>query len=261
MLSLVCEHCRGPFQRPRVRRFCSQKCRYHGLASQGFRPVHAAPHSDAARAKIKAKRAQQGPVWNAGKVTGLAPWNKGLTAATNETVAGYARKVAEATRGKQRQPLTTVTKAKLSAGRKGEANWAKRPEVREKIRQAVLRLYKERPEILENRKRAGRNQFPGNFSSLELLIAAALDTAGLPYLHNSKVGRYWPDFIVLDRVVIECDGDYWHRDAERDRRRDAYLTDRGLFVFHLREADILADAVECVRRVTRVYEPFTELAV
>lgn len=261
MYALICEHCQGKFQRPKPIRFCSAKCRYHGLAAYGVRPVHAAPHTETAKAKIKAKRAQQGPVWNAGKITGIIPWNKGLTAETSELVRAIGRKAGAARRGKKLGPMTAATKQKLSAGRKGDANWVKRPEVREKIRESVIRLYREHPEILENRKRAGRNQFPGNFSSLELLIADALNSIGLPYLHNSKVGRYWPDFIVLDRVVIECDGDYWHGDLEKERRRDVYLMSRGLFVFHLCEADILNDPMECIRRVMRMYEPFTELAI
>lgn len=217
------------------------------------------PHTGETKAKLRAKRSQQGPVWNAGIATGIVPWNKGLTTATSELVAEIGRKVGVAALGKERGPLPIEVRQKLSAGRMGDRNWVKRPEVRVKISRSMSQLYLDRPDILENRKRAGRNQFPGNFSSLERTIADALDQIGLPYLHNGKVGRYWPDFIVLGRVIIECDGDYWHKDTEKDRRRDAFLMDRGFFVFHLQESAILADPAECVRRVVRLYEPFSEM--
>lgn len=260
MQTLICEYCRNSFERKKVARFCSAKCRYRGLAAQGIRPVHNAPHSEAAKAKIRGKRERQ-VVWNAGKTTGIVPWNKGLTSETSELVRAAAQKMSTAARGKKRGPLSAEVKRKLSDGRKGDANWAKRDEVRKKISESITRLYREHPELLEGRKRAGRNQFPGNFSSLEAAIAACLDRVGVPYMHNSKVGKYWPDFIIQDRVIIECDGDYWHQDEEKDRRRDAYLTTRGFFVFHLREAEIIADPMECIRRVLRLYEPFAELAV
>lgn len=261
MIELVCEHCGDIFLRDETRRFCSARCRYHRLASLGIRPIHNKPHSEEAKTKIRVARAKQDKVWNKGIKTGLIPWNKGLCAETDSRMAEISKKLAVVRRGKKRGPLSSDTKRKLGEGRRGAKNWVKRPEVREKIRQSVIRMYREHPEILENRKRCGRNQFSGEMSSLEEIIATVMDALGVPYIHNARAGRFWADFIIFDRVIVECDGAYWHQDEEKERRRDQYLHEKGFFVFHLKEEDILKDPVECVRRLIRLYVPFAELSL
>lgn len=157
--------------------------------------------------------------------------------------------------------MSEVTKKKLSEGRLGDKNWVKRPEVREKIRHSVLRFYAEHPESLELRKPCGKNQYSGSMSSLEKKIAAVLTTKNIPFLHNYKIGRYWADFLIEDRVVIECDGAYWHKDIEKEKRRDNYLHKRGYFVFHLPETKIETDSGDCVRMIRDLYLPFRETVI
>jgi very-short-patch-repair endonuclease len=277
----MCEVCDRVWKTcKRDARFCSPHCRYIGLLEEGIYPCHSAPHTEEAKKRICKARAKQGSnVWNKGIKTGLKPWNLGLTSETDERVRIAGLKISISRKGKKQAPMSLSARRKIGDSRRGEDNYAKRPEVREKIRQTVLRLYaekpeikrkisesvlrsyREHPEILENRQMCGRNQHSGGFSSLEMRVATAFDKIGMLYLHNSRVGRYWPDFVIFGRVVIECDGDYWHKDAKKEQRRDNYLMDRGYFVFHLREKDIIADALECVLKVIRLYEPFVELAV
>lgn len=163
-------------------------------------------------------------------------------------------------RGKKRGPLADATKKKIGDGRKGDKNWTKHPEVRDKISKSIKQLYIDRPEILENRKRCGKNQHSGTYSSLEKLISIELLAVGIPYIHNCRVGRYWADFLIYDRVIIECDGAYWHKDAEKERRRDRYLAEK-YFVFHISESDILNNPGECVRKILQIYEPFAETEI
>lgn len=41
----------------------------------------------------------------------------------------------------------------------------------------------------------------------------------LLFLHQKKIGEYYPDFVV-GNLIIEIDGEYWHNptvDAEKDK--------------------------------------------
>lgn len=55
-----------------------------------------------------------------------------------------------------------------------------------------------------------------------------------------RFGRYVVDFWDAEReIVYEADGSYWHRDLQRECRRDSYLLERGVAaVVHLDEADL-----------------------
>jgi len=56
-------------------------------------------------------------------------------------------------------------------------------------------------------------------SSIEQKIEEMLKNLGLRYTHNKAlIGGIRPDFVVEDKVVIECNGNYWHSDANiKDR--------------------------------------------
>ena len=48
------------------------------------------------------------------------------------------------------------------------------------------------------------------------------------------------DFAIVDKkIAIECDGSYWHRDKNRDRRRDYFLKSRGWTTIRFSDKDIL----------------------
>lgn len=95
---------------------------------------------------------------------------------------------------------------------------------------------------------------------IEGIMAKALAAARVPALREFTVaggtlGRFRLDFAVFCRrgaVAVECDGEVWHdRPAQRarDGRKDAALGRLGWNVVRLAEADILADARACARRV------------
>jgi very-short-patch-repair endonuclease len=131
---------------------------------------------------------------------------------------------------------------------KGGSNPSCNPEVKEKIRNTLLKTYADYPEILINRKPSGINQYSDRFSSLEKIIKEELDKRGIPYTHNCKIGRYFPDFIIGERVIIECDGSYWHRNDTPTR--DKFLTGKGeYYLFHLKEERILNNPKECIETV------------
>jgi very-short-patch-repair endonuclease len=125
---------------------------------------------------------------------------------------------------------------------------------KDKIRKTLLKTYKERPEILENRKVSGINQFSGKYSSIEKLIADVLKSKRIFFYHNLKIGKYFADFVIFHNVIIECDGEYWHRDKEKDLKRDAYMMDRGYYVFRLSGKRIIKNPTECVDTIVNIIQ-------
>jgi very-short-patch-repair endonuclease len=74
-------------------------------------------------------------------------------------------------------------------------------------------------------------------SSLEVIVAAMLDTLGIKYWFQRKMFGFVPDFVLIGRkIVIECDGGYWHSRPgapERDARKDVVFADKGYTVLRL----------------------------
>lgn len=84
--------------------------------------------------------------------------------------------------------------------------------------------------------------FPVQHTSIEIAIAAILDDLDLPYVEQKKLGVFVCDFALKRyRLVIECDGDYWHgtkRQKDKDKRKDGWLHANGYAVLRLSERDI-----------------------
>jgi len=77
-------------------------------------------------------------------------------------------------------------------------------------------------------------------SSLEKITRHILDSIGLKYEQESKIGRYSVDFFIpIVNLVIECDGAYWHRNKKRDARKNHYLKSRGYKLIRLAEDEII----------------------
>jgi len=63
---------------------------------------------------------------------------------------------------------------------------------------------------------------------LEKAMRNALESAGVEFIQEAKIGRYSVDFLVPSaRVAIEVDGEYWHQDQKKDAKRDRYLAKKG----------------------------------
>ena len=79
----------------------------------------------------------------------------------------------------------------------------------------------------------------GRTSSLEISVAAILDALEEPYTRQTQVGFWSVDFYIPRlRLVIECDGTYWHgspKAIKGDRRKDGWLFRHGYRVLRLPE--------------------------
>lgn len=152
----------------------------------------------------------------------------------------------------------------------GEANAAKRPEVREKIRVGKLgdlnpmRIHPEigRANGLQLAEYIRKNPHQhanavvarrGYRTWIERWMGAALDRLGIIAEYNHYVEGKWIDWaIVGSKLAIECDGEHWHKDKDKDAQRDAFLAGHGWTVLRFTGKEIKANADDCAARVARV---------
>lgn len=189
-------------------------------------------------------------------------WNKGLTQETSESVRKNIENVSGTLKKKYASGEIAVwskglTKEnneslqRIADGRMGDRNVAKRPEVQDKIRKTLIKTFEDHPEILENRKPSGINQFSSGYTSIELLVRDFLDENNIEYQHNKKVGRFHVDFIV-ENVAIECDGDYWHSKSgakEKDEKKTRYLQGQGYVVLRFLGSDLINNFNDCKDKI------------
>jgi len=88
----------------------------------------------------------------------------------------------------------------------------------------------------------------------ESLLYAELEQRRIPFMRQQPIdGLYVVDALIPGaRIVIECDGDYWHTQPalqERDKRKDKYLKARGYHVLRFWESELKTDVGECVDRI------------
>lgn len=84
-------------------------------------------------------------------------------------------------------------------------------------------------------------------TSIEEKVRLALEKLGIKYQQEVKIGAYRADFLLPEsKIVIECDGEYWHRSLkarERDKRKDEFLTENGYQIIRLSEEQIRSDSL------------------
>ena len=148
-----------------------------------------------------------------GTTKGVAPWNKGLSKATDPRVANNAAAVSAATKGK---PSKTIWTDDM---RKAKSEWRKQ-------------LHKDNPETHPNRRLAGNRN---KMTYPEKVAFEYLTKLGIEFEHQKQIGKYFPDFVV-GNVIIEIDGAQWHN-AEKDQARDAVLNSLGYTVYRIDSKD------------------------
>ena len=90
---------------------------------------------------------------------------------------------------------------------------------------------------------------------IEAAIRSLLDQMGVSYIQECPIDFYTCDFVIeSSRLVIECDGTYWHGIAKvfrRDRRKDTFLASRGYKVLRLSESLIKSDLEQCRQQILK----------
>ena len=102
-------------------------------------------------------------------------------------------------------------------------------------------------------------QYKGE-SSIERKVRYALQRAHISFLQEAKIGKYRADFLLPQHnIVIECDGDYWHKIPgikERDKRKNEFLERNNYKIVRLPEKMILkTDPDKLNKIITGIAEP------
>lgn len=144
--------------------------------------------------------------------------------------------------------VTPETRAKISAANKGR-RWPQRARERVHRKLQALPIELRRARVLP----ALTASLRANPSSLEVVVRQVLDALGVVYEPSVQIGPYVADMLVPhSRLVIECDGDYWHSRPgalERDMRKDKYLEANGYRVLRLGERVIKAITKQALREL------------
>ena len=92
-------------------------------------------------------------------------------------------------------------------------------------------------------------------TSIEIAIETELIKQNIPYLKQSPVeGIALVDFLLPDKIVIQCDGDFWHSTQEakdRDTNQDFLLGFRGYKIYRFSGTEIRKSAKKCVKKMLR----------
>jgi very-short-patch-repair endonuclease len=90
-------------------------------------------------------------------------------------------------------------------------------------------------------------------TNIELAIEAVLIELGVAYVAQRRIAKFVCDFYVnAHRLVIECDGIYWHsrpEQKEKDNYKDSWLISRSFKVLRLTDKEILGDIERCKERI------------
>lgn len=190
---------------------------------------------------------------------GKSTWNKGLTKETNESVRQTALKL-------KRHVRTDTHRKNISKARK---EWftrnihplkgkRRKESVKEKIRQTVKNTMKD-PEIRKKCRLGRLNQIlPKEGTFIENLMQSELTKRKTPFKRQvSLLEKYQVDFLIREKLVVECDGRYWHNypyGLEKDRRRDKELRNSGFVVLRFWGTDIKNNISHCVDEIEAIFE-------
>lgn len=191
---------------------------------------------------------------------GRTPWNKGKKCPnTSKTLMGHM--LSQETKDK----ISTTLKNKYKNGLKspfcdghtirntGKTRFKKGRESPRKGLSNIVIHGKEKANEISAKIRARRllQVFPKKDTSIEVSMQQELNRRGIAYeTHIPVCGVCQPDMIFPEKkVVIQCDGDYWHNlpeMIEKDRRQDKVLRENGWQVLRFWEHDINNDVSQCV---------------
>jgi hypothetical protein len=141
----------------------------------------------------------------------LVAWNKGLTKETNETVRKISILVSKNTIGKPGRPQSEETKKRISESRK--------------------RFLKLHPELHPNRILAGNRS---KWTYPERIASNWFDKNNISFEYNKKIDKFFPDFTIESKkLIIEIDGEQFHKDKSYDKNRDKILSELGYTIIRI----------------------------
>lgn len=92
-------------------------------------------------------------------------------------------------------------------------------------------------------------------TSIELATEELLQSLGINFEHQKSIGKFIVDiYIPTKKLVIECDGDYWHSlpsAIKRDKDKDQYLSELGYKIIRIPAHIIKNDRQDCIARIEK----------
>lgn len=98
------------------------------------------------------------------------------------------------------------------------------------------KLYADHPEKHPNRRLANNQH---RMSYPEKLAYQFFRDQDFSFQHNTKVDRYFPDFIIDGKLIVEVDGSRWH-DQDSDKKRDDVLRKLGYEIVRFNAKNIIS---------------------
>jgi very-short-patch-repair endonuclease len=112
-------------------------------------------------------------------------------------------------------------------------------EKRENRSKEKIEFYREHPEKHPNRILSG-NKYVLTFP--EKLCMEFLEKRNISFKDHIQIDKFFPDFIILGKFVIEVDGEQWHKNdtIEKTKKRDLIISKiTNLPVIHLKAKGII----------------------
>lgn len=96
--------------------------------------------------------------------------------------------------------------------------------------------------VRRRRYRATLRQGGKRPSSHEFLVRTALQQLGIKFEPHVRIGLRTPDMLLLDyKSVVQVDGEYWHKDRNRDdKTRDTQVHAFGFHTYIITDKEIEA---------------------
>lgn len=118
-------------------------------------------------------------------------------------------------------------------------------------------------------KRLENNEFPFFDTKIERRVAKGLIKRKIPFIKQFKIqNKFVCDFAIpCFKIIIECDGDYWHANPKiyanrnltptqekkirTDKLKDKFLKKQGWTVLRFFETDIKSNVSSCVDKIEK----------
>lgn len=170
------------------------------------------------------------------------PWNKGKTGVySKETIKKMKEKLINMTK----EEKIIFLEPWIQAGHKAIRTLEVRQKMSEMMRKKLAKMT--RQEILEYTEAGRKAAQEANPSSIEKMIWKVLDKLGFSYKIQVSFNkhRFVADiYIPAQRLIIECNGDYWHNykifpeKEKRDKAFKEYAKDNNYRLVELWESEI-----------------------
>ena len=169
-------------------------------------------------------------------VSNDGPWNKGLTKNDDARVAKYSENAQK------------TYKKRILEGYKNPTwineYWTE--ERRKKASNSKILLYSENPEKHPNRKLANnRNKmtYPESVA-YDWLVENNVEFEHQKMLVINNKKRFVDFYLAPNNLIIEIDGEYWHKDKNYDKNKDLMAENNGYKTLRISAKDKIIDVLE-----------------